>query len=227
MPSSDRQGGLAGPVDAAPGREVRRLGGSGEIDVMEARGQEPNKVLGTLHYGSRWPANTHAGKDYVLPRGGSIADFHVYALEWEPGEIRWYVDGRRYATQSFWWSSGKTDGCKGAKPTKRGRAQPLAGPVRSAVLPRHERGRGRQVPGQPGRDDGVPRPRWSSIMSGSTTRSRGTERPSCAAKENFRFPDPTPISCPVVLRQLWIGSMIRIFHVPEQAWHPAIFLAFL
>src|SRR5262249_48897403 len=55
---------------------------SGEIAVMEARGQEPNKVLGTLHFGSPWPANTESSKDYVLPRGGTIADFHVYALEW-------------------------------------------------------------------------------------------------------------------------------------------------
>ena len=89
---------------------------SGEIDVMEARGQEPNKVLGTLHFGSGWPANTHAGSDYLLPRGGSIADFHVYALEWEPGEIRWYVDARRYATQSFWWSSRQTDQGPGQSP---------------------------------------------------------------------------------------------------------------
>ena len=28
---------------------------SGEIDVMEARGQVPGTVLGTLHHGSRWP----------------------------------------------------------------------------------------------------------------------------------------------------------------------------
>src|SRR5262249_48774137 len=27
---------------------------SGEIDIVEARGQEPAKVLGTLHFGSRW-----------------------------------------------------------------------------------------------------------------------------------------------------------------------------
>ena len=31
---------------------------SGEIDVLEAKGQEPTKVLGTLHFGSRWPANS-------------------------------------------------------------------------------------------------------------------------------------------------------------------------
>jgi beta-glucanase (GH16 family) len=89
---------------------------SGEIDLMEARGQEPEKVLGTLHYGSRWPANTHTGKDYVLPNHGTIADFHVYAMEWEPGEIRWYVDDQIYQKQDFWWSCADTDGPKGVEP---------------------------------------------------------------------------------------------------------------
>lgn len=89
---------------------------SGEIDVLEARGHEPTKVLGTLHYGSRWPANASSGGEYVLPDGGTIADFHVYVLEWLPGEMRWQVDGRTYATQSFWWSTSRTDGPNGAKP---------------------------------------------------------------------------------------------------------------
>jgi beta-glucanase (GH16 family) len=89
---------------------------SGEIDVMEARGQEPGKVLGTLHFGSRWPGNTESSKTYVLPDKGSIAEFHVYALEWEPGEIRWYVDDQRYSVQNFWWSSSKLGGAKGARP---------------------------------------------------------------------------------------------------------------
>ena len=48
---------------------------------MEARGQTPSTVLGTLHYAARWPGNTHTGADYVLPRGGSIGSFHTYALE--------------------------------------------------------------------------------------------------------------------------------------------------
>ena len=101
---------------------------SGEIDVMEAKGQEPNKVVGTLHFGSSWPANTLAGKDHVLPRAGTIADFHVYALEWEPGEIRWYVDGRLYSTQSFWWSSSKKDGGKGARPAREADLNPWPAP---------------------------------------------------------------------------------------------------
>ncbi|MBX9680331.1 MAG: glycoside hydrolase family 16 protein [Gemmataceae bacterium] len=89
---------------------------SGEIDVMEARGQEPNKVLGTLHYGGRWPANAHSGKDYVFPEKGTFVEFHIYAVEWEPGEIRWLVDGKEYQKQSFWWSTSKTEGAKGRKP---------------------------------------------------------------------------------------------------------------
>jgi beta-glucanase (GH16 family) len=101
---------------------------SGEIDVMEARGQEPTKVLGTLHFGARWPANAHAGREYVLPGGGTIAEFHVYALEWEPGEMRWSVDGRRYATQTFWWSSGRTAGGRGVKPTKEADLNPWPAP---------------------------------------------------------------------------------------------------
>jgi beta-glucanase (GH16 family) len=103
MPQDDKYGGWAA---------------SGEIDLMEARGQEPNKVLGTLHFGSGWPGNTHISKDYLLPNKGTIADFHVYALEWEPGEMRWYVDGTLSQTQDFWWSSSKMDGKKAAKPAK-------------------------------------------------------------------------------------------------------------
>jgi beta-glucanase (GH16 family) len=101
---------------------------SGEIDVVEARGQEPTKVLGTLCFGSRWPADMHVSKAYELPARGTIADFHVYALEWEPGEFRWYVDGRLYATQDFWWSSGKGDGGKGVRPLREADLNPWPAP---------------------------------------------------------------------------------------------------
>ena len=113
LPQEDKYGGWAS---------------SGEIDIMEARGQEPTKVLGTLHFGNRWPENTHVSKDYVLPKGGTIADFHVYTLEWEPGEIRWLVDGQQYAAQSFWWSSSKAGGGKGVKPAKEADLNPWPAP---------------------------------------------------------------------------------------------------
>ncbi len=101
---------------------------SGEVDVMEAKGQEPNKVLGTLHFGSSWPANAHLSKDYVLPRDGTIADFHIHSVEWEPGEIRWYLDGQLYSTQSFWWSSRKKDGEKVANPDNEADLNPWPAP---------------------------------------------------------------------------------------------------
>jgi len=101
---------------------------SGEIDIMEAKGHEPNKVHGTLHFGTRWPHNAEATRSYVLPNKGTIADFHVYALEWGPGEVRWSVDGKLYSTQSFWWSSSKTDRGKGVKPKREADLQPWPAP---------------------------------------------------------------------------------------------------
>lgn len=64
---------------------------TGEIDVMEYRGQEPNLVLGTLH-GPGYSASGGITRTYVLEGGRFDTDFHVFAMEWEPDQIRWYVD---------------------------------------------------------------------------------------------------------------------------------------
>lgn len=101
---------------------------SGEIDILEARGQKPGEILGTLHFGSRWPANAEASKTFALPAGKTIAEFHEYALEWEPGEIRWLFDGEKFATQNSWWSSSKTDGSNGAKPASEADLNPWPAP---------------------------------------------------------------------------------------------------
>ncbi|MDD9997246.1 MAG: glycoside hydrolase family 16 protein, partial [Rhodospirillaceae bacterium] len=77
---------------------------SGEIDIMEAinlGGTGGNTVLGTLHYGGEWPDNVFSGNEYVVP-GSATDEFHLYALEWDPTEIRWYVDDVLYAMQNFW-----------------------------------------------------------------------------------------------------------------------------
>lgn len=93
---------------------------SGEIDIMEAvnlkaasdaTGQltatPENRVHGTLHYGESWPENVYSGTSYTMPDNLNPADdFHLYAIEWQQGEIRWYVDGAHYATQqdSGWFT---------------------------------------------------------------------------------------------------------------------------
>lgn len=76
---------------------------SGEIDIMEARGSNPSQATGAIHYGGEWPANTYQSGSYTLP-SGSIENFHTYAIEWEPGEIRWYVDDHLYYTANEWYS---------------------------------------------------------------------------------------------------------------------------
>ncbi|RHW76672.1 glycoside hydrolase family 16 protein [Colwellia sp. RSH04] len=81
---------------------------SGEIDILEAvnlktvdaDGVVESNIYGTLHYGKEWPDNSSSGKSYSLPDGANPADdFHTYAIEWQEGEIRWYVDNYLYATQ--------------------------------------------------------------------------------------------------------------------------------
>ncbi len=80
---------------------------SGEIDIMEYRGQTPNEILGTLHYGKPWPNNQQSHESpYRLASGSFAEDFHTFAIEWEAGEIRWYVDQQLMQTVNKWNSAG-------------------------------------------------------------------------------------------------------------------------
>ncbi len=81
---------------------------SGEIDIVEVKGQTPNKVLGTLHHGGYWPDNKYSGDEYQLPEGSFADDFHTFAIEWQEGQIEWFVDGHRYQKQTQWDSVGGT-----------------------------------------------------------------------------------------------------------------------
>jgi beta-glucanase (GH16 family) len=80
---------------------------SGEVDIMENRGQDPATVFGTLHFGGEYPSNTQSfGPSFRFQSGDSVANFHVYALEWNTNSFSWYVDDQLYQTQTSWWSSG-------------------------------------------------------------------------------------------------------------------------
>jgi beta-glucanase (GH16 family) len=70
----------------------------GEIDIMENIGKEPALVHGTIH-GPGYSGEHGIGAPYALPSGQPFADdFHVYAVEWEPNTIRFYVDDHLYTT---------------------------------------------------------------------------------------------------------------------------------
>lgn len=78
---------------------------SGEVDMMETR-NIPTEIHGVIHFGGEWPFNTWTDGTYS-PGGVDFSDdFHVYTFEWEPTQMRWYVDGNLYRTENSWWSSG-------------------------------------------------------------------------------------------------------------------------
>ncbi len=66
---------------------------TGEIDIMEYRGDMNTRTSGTLHYGNPWPGNLWDGVDYFHTSNLATA-FHIYAVEWTANELRWYFDDR-------------------------------------------------------------------------------------------------------------------------------------
>jgi beta-glucanase (GH16 family) len=72
----------------------------GEIDIMENIGKEPSVVHGTIH-GPGYSGAGGIGSSFSLPGTPSFADdFHIFAVEWEPNLIRFYVDDHLYATRT-------------------------------------------------------------------------------------------------------------------------------
>jgi len=81
----------------------------GEIDIMENIGKEPGTVHGSLHGPSTTTRTSDATSIFTLPAGQAFADdFHLFAVEWERGVVRFYVDSNLYATftESQWPAGG-------------------------------------------------------------------------------------------------------------------------
>ncbi|MCR5075655.1 MAG: family 16 glycosylhydrolase [Ruminococcus sp.] len=75
----------------------------GEIDIMEVLGSATDTAYGTLHYGE---PHGEQQATVVLKDGNTFAsDFHDYSIEWEPGEIRWYIDDELYLTVNDWFTA--------------------------------------------------------------------------------------------------------------------------
>ncbi len=67
---------------------------SGEIDIMEYLGHQPNRVLGTIHYGhDYWRYNT---TDFFLESGSFATEFHLFSVIWTQDCIQFFVDGKPY-----------------------------------------------------------------------------------------------------------------------------------
>jgi len=83
---------------------------SGEIDIMEMRGQVLDKVEGTLHFGGAYPNNVYQGSGPQSMGSDLSKGFHTYAVEWDKDQVRWYVDTNMYYSMSldrnFWSGKG-------------------------------------------------------------------------------------------------------------------------
>jgi len=67
---------------------------TGEIDIMENVGKEPNTVYGTVH-GPGYSAGASVSGSRNI--GAPLADaFHTYRVDWSPNLIVWYLDGNEY-----------------------------------------------------------------------------------------------------------------------------------
>ncbi|MEE1101929.1 MAG: carbohydrate binding domain-containing protein [Agathobacter sp.] len=81
----------------------------GEIDCMEVMGQDTSKAYGTIHFG-----NPHSESQGTYVTGENEADFsddfHIFSCEWEPGKIKWYVDGKLFHEESDWYSTTEGQG---------------------------------------------------------------------------------------------------------------------
>lgn len=61
----------------------------GEIDIMEHRGSELNKIFGTLHYPGRSGGNADGNTKVIA---NATTEFHLYTLDWSAASIKIYAD---------------------------------------------------------------------------------------------------------------------------------------
>lgn len=68
--------------------------GNGEIDILEAKGQQPRTAYATLH--GPGSAGPWALEQVDVSPTPLTAGFHTYAISWAPGSITWLLDGVPY-----------------------------------------------------------------------------------------------------------------------------------
>lgn len=73
---------------------------SGEIDIMEYVGYDPNTIHGTIHTGAyNHGLGTQIGYTTSVPTAEE--EFHVYEMIWEPSSIKLFIDGVQFATFGY------------------------------------------------------------------------------------------------------------------------------
>ena len=67
----------------------------GEIDILEMRGQEPFRSIGSIH-GPGYSGGNAIGGFFELEDERFDTDFHEFAIEWTADYIDYFIDGIRF-----------------------------------------------------------------------------------------------------------------------------------
>ncbi len=87
-----------------PEIESHQWPSGGEIDIMEARGNQPNRTSIAFHYGTKRPYRhdfVYAEQQTATLAGPAVRydqGFHTYAVDWTSSYLRFYVDGVHHKT---------------------------------------------------------------------------------------------------------------------------------
>ena len=80
--------------------------GNGQRRLATAATAAGDTMRNSIYYGAEWPNHKGEIGKFSLENGYSFADgFHRFALEWDPEEMRWYVDDQLVAKRQEWYSS--------------------------------------------------------------------------------------------------------------------------
>ncbi|MEY3678844.1 MAG: hypothetical protein RI924_985, partial [Bacteroidota bacterium] len=69
--------------------------GCGEIDIMEHKGNDVNRIHGTVHYTGRSGGNPDGATKVI---SNATTEFHIYSIDWTAGSIKFYVDDQLFHT---------------------------------------------------------------------------------------------------------------------------------
>lgn len=74
----------------------------GEIDIMENRGDKPTKITSAYHWGPSPRKRKFLSEKREISRSDRLVDFaegfHIYAVEWDASELRFFVDDVQFFT---------------------------------------------------------------------------------------------------------------------------------
>lgn len=77
----------------------------GEIDIMEVMGQDTSKSYHTIHYGySAGAGHKENQGTKVISDKGYSDEYHLFRVDWEPGNITWYVDNEKVYSTRDWYT---------------------------------------------------------------------------------------------------------------------------